>query len=369
MQSGSRTRATISTAAVNDGLTEVYQLMADQRMGEARVRVDELLRAAESTENPGLVADVLQATIYVAQREGNFAAAEQDARRLMGLLDTNPAGQAAAWAMLGESLNEQGQFEGAAEAFRQALALNESTGGSAMDRAVWLNHLAIVRGSQGRFAEGEELFRRAVEVATDNNLDEARIVASANLARNLYQQGRHAEAEAGLRQAVEDVRATEGETAINYGIGVANLAIELQAQGRHLEALTGLRQALGVLERSRGRDHADNVLTINALAQSVAAVDGPNAAAGLYREAVDISRATRLPGHPQTTAVTADLAKNLLATGQDSAALGLLRDLADVVHDRASAVTRLNATQAAAEFDRTRSLFRLQVQAAWEAAF
>ncbi len=346
-----------------------YALLNGGQLDEARGLADRLRRQAEQLGDDGLMIQVLSILADLAMRDGDFVVAEQHARHLLPLMSDYPDAEAAAWATLGEALREQGRFDDAAEALRRALDMNAAHGASPQNEANWLNHLAILRGDQGRFGEGEELFRRAVEVAEMHDLEEARIVASANLARNLYQQSRHAEAEAGLRQAVENVRNREGEASINYGIGVANLAIELQAQGRHAEALPGLRQALGVLQRARGRDNADNVLTINALARSIEVVEGPTAALPLYREAVAISQATRLPGHPQTATVTTDLAKTLLASGQPEPAIEVLRDLADAVFGRATAATRVNATQAAAEFDRTRSLFRLQVQAAWDLAF
>jgi eukaryotic-like serine/threonine-protein kinase len=154
---------------------------------------------------------------------------------------------------LADVLSRRGRFAGAEMFYQEALAvLPEDDAGFASA----LMGLAHVWAEQNRFAEAEQLQRRALElgqslaanrvhVHLDNLYNSAGIV--------LDSQGRLAEAEAMLRQALD--RARREGTSPNLAVGLKNLAHVLQRQERWEEAQDLQRQALEAARQIYGEDH------------------------------------------------------------------------------------------------------------------
>ena len=111
--------------------------------------------------------------------------------------------------------------------------------------------LTEVYEQQGRFADGERLLRRMLEVRL-RTLDPASawaITARNNLAQAIQLQGRVVEATALLRENAERMRATHQERTPSYSIGLNNLASLLEQAGDNATALAMFNEVLQNAER------------------------------------------------------------------------------------------------------------------------
>jgi tetratricopeptide (TPR) repeat protein len=259
------------------------------------------------------------------------------------------------------ALDAQGRYDEAAGSLTIAIAAFEQRGADGRPGlAEALNTLGQVRTSQQLYPQAEALYRRGLEVAADDPFETS--VINANLGWNLDRQGRYAEAEPLLRQAVIDIRAHEGRETRNYGFTLGNLAGDLQAQGRHAEALPLLKKGYESLARIIGPNHPAIGWTVNALAGSTAVVEGPNAAEPWFRQGLDLARRMP-PGHPQATERAEDFSRILLKAGRPGDALEVLRPAGQAALSRVGSAGETVQSQHA--FDRSRALFRLTVEAAW----
>lgn len=260
-------------------------------------------------------------------------------------------------------LDAQGRYDEAAAVLDAAIAAFELQGPAGRAGvAEALNTLGQVRTSQQLYVQAEAIYRRGLEVAADDPFETS--VINANLGWNLDRQGRYAEAEPLLRQAVIDIRAHEGRETRNTGFTLGNLAGDLQAQGRQAEALPLLRKSYESLSRTIGPEHPAIGWTVNALAGAVAAVEGPSASETWFRQGIDLARRRMPPGHPQATERAEDFSRVLLKAERPADALDVLRPAGQAALSRAGGAGETVQSQRA--FDRSRSLFRLTVEAAWD---
>ena len=273
--------------------------------------------------------------------------------------DGNPLQQ------LALALDAQGRYDEAAAVLDAAIAAFELQGAAGRaGLAEALNTLGQVRTSQQLYVQAEALYRQGLQVAADDPFETS--VINANLGWNLDRQGRYAEAEPLLRQAVIDIRAHEGRETRNTGFTIGNLAGDLQAQGRQAEALPLLRKSYESLARTIGPEHPAIGWTVNALAGAVAAVEGPSASEPWFRQGIDLARRRMPPGHPQATERAEDFSRVLLKADRPADALDVLRPAGQAALSRAGSASETVQSQRA--FNRSRSLFRLTVEAAWDKA-
>ena len=293
---------------------------------------------------------------------GDFEGGLVDLRQAVAVRDPsdgNPLQQ------LALALDAQGRYDEAAAALDAAIAAYELQGDYGRPGlAEAINTLGQVRTSQQLYVQAEALYRRGLEVAADDPFETS--VINANLGWNLDRQGRYAEAEPLLRQAVIDIRAHEGRETRNTGFTLGNLAGDLQAQGRQAEALPLLRKSYESLARTIGPEHPAIGWTVNALAGAVAAVEGPSASEPWFRQGLDLARRRMPPGHPQATERAEDFSRVLLKAERPADALDVLRPAGQAALSRAGSASETVQSQRA--FNRSRSLFRLTVEAAWDKA-
>ena len=104
---------------------------------------------------------------------------------------------------LGRALRDQGRAAEAEESFRRALALAEEGGATAVSRGITMDMLGRALLDQGRAAEAEESFRRALALAEEGGgTAVSRGITMDNLGRALRDQGLVEEAEEALRRAL-----------------------------------------------------------------------------------------------------------------------------------------------------------------------
>ena len=320
-------------------------------------------RAVSLAENGGsnsMKTWVLTTRGRLKSEAGDFEGGLVDLRQAVATRDPddgNPLQQ------LALALDAQGRYDEAAAVLDAAIAAFELQGPAGRAGvAEALNTLGQVRTSQQLYVQAEAIYRRALEVAANDPFETS--VINANLGWNLDRQGRYAEAEPLLRQAVIDIRAHEGRETRNTGFTLGNLAGDLQAQGRQAEALPLLRKSYESLARTIGPEHPAIGWTINALAGAVAAAEGPSASEPWFRQGIDLAHRRMPPGHPQATERAEDFSRVLLKADRPADALDVLRPAGQAALSRAGGAGETVQSQRA--FDRSRSLFRLTVEAAWD---
>jgi tetratricopeptide (TPR) repeat protein len=149
---------------------------------------------------------------------------------------------------LARAIRDQGRAAEAETLFREALALQEAGGAAAISRGITLDNLARAIHDQGRAAEAEGLFRQALALAEEGGATAVwRGITLDNLARAILDQGRAAEAETLFRAALA-LKEEGGDTAVSRGVALHELARAIRDQGRAAEAETLFRQALALYE-------------------------------------------------------------------------------------------------------------------------
>jgi len=132
--------------------------------------------------------------------------------------------------------------------------------------------LGILRKRQGRFAEAEAAYRKALDIfAVRPDVDPRRpIIVKQNLALSLFDRNRYAEAEALLTEVVESYTKVSGEDSADVAWALNNLA-NVFRKGR--PAPEGLRKgreclerALDIRRRRLGDDHPETLRTSGNLA-------------------------------------------------------------------------------------------------------
>jgi tetratricopeptide (TPR) repeat protein len=147
---------------------------------------------------------------------------------------------------LGRAIRDQGRAAEAEETFRRALALAEEGGDTAVSRGITMHELGRAIRDQGRAAEAEKTFRRALALKEEGgDTAVSRGITVDNLGRAIRDQGRAAEAEESFRRALA-LAEEGGATAVSRGITMHNLGRAILDQGRAAEAEETFRRALAL---------------------------------------------------------------------------------------------------------------------------
>ena len=118
------------------------------------------------------------------------------------------------------------------------------------------NTVAFNLDAQGRYAEADPLYRKALDIHRaalgENHPDTA--TSYSNVASNLNAQGRYAEAEPLYRKALDIRRAVLGKCHPDTAQSYNNVASNLNAQGRYAEAERMAQNALTIAMSLRNRE-------------------------------------------------------------------------------------------------------------------
>lgn len=238
----------------------------------------------------------------------------------------------------GEAAQKRGDKFTATTSFDAALREAESFGPHDRRLAITLSWVAANHQAQGRLAEAENHFRRALAIreATDgpDHFEVSRILNS--IAVNYARQGRFAEAEPLWTRAIAIAEKTYGPDHLSVATGLNSLGHLKYQQGRYAEAEALHLRALAIREKARGPEHALLVADLGGLA-------------ALYFKTGDFAKAesfsTRLltlrekllgPDH-------ADVAKSLYELGDVRRAQGRL-DVAEALYLRALQILKSKST-------------------------
>jgi len=250
---------------------------------------------------------------------------DEGARRIQVELDGEPELRATMMLVIGDSFAAVGAFDRAAVLVESGLELR--TGLFAPDDEEVLEatlQLAILYRDMGRLDEAGELFEHSMSTALKQRMTgELRPSILNDYGILLREQGRPAEAEVMYRRALA-IRRREGSMSTQEGARTLNnLAMAVREGGRLDEAETLLSEVLAIQRMVLVKPHVDIATTLNNLAAVVRRQGELQKAEELYREALEQRRRIHGDTHPDVAQSLNNLATVLYYQGDlDGAAEG-----------------------------------------------
>jgi CHAT domain-containing protein/tetratricopeptide (TPR) repeat protein len=205
----------------------------------------------------------------------------------------------------------QGKYAQAEEAYKRALAIRENAlGKDHPDVADTLDNLAIVYEALGKYADAEGLSKRALAIrektAGQNPLPLARNLN--NLATVYEAQGKYIDAEKLYKRALTIKEKALGADKPTVAATLDNLALVYEEQGRYADAEVLSKRALAIYEKALGKDNLDVADNLNNLALVYQAQGKYIDAEGLHKRALAIKEKAIGADHPNFAATLTNLA-------------------------------------------------------------
>jgi len=228
---------------------------------------------------------------------------------------------------LGDFYRRRGQGAQAEALLLRALALREKLLG-AEDPAVSavLVSLALLKSSQGKYAEAEAPARRAHaihEKLGQKNLEAAQALGTLGWIERLKED--LPEAQGMLEQAVAITEKLRGPADAIGATEMNNLALVYKAEGRTVRAEQVLRQVLEIRIRAQGPEHPDVAITLNNIAGLLSQRWQVEEAEKLLTRALRIFEKAFGTSHIQVGNTLNSLAMNHLAKNEAKKAEPLMR--------------------------------------------
>ncbi len=156
----------------------------------------------------------------------------------------------------GISVNRPQEEADAIAAFKSAIAYRETLTDLTL-LATSLSYLGLLYELQGRYAEAEPILLQALDILQRQLGDDHPNVATSlsNLAGLYELQGRHAEAEPLLLQALDISQRQLGDDHPDVAQNLNNLALLYQSQGRYAEAEPLLLRSLEIKQKTLPQNH------------------------------------------------------------------------------------------------------------------
>jgi eukaryotic-like serine/threonine-protein kinase len=276
---------------------------------------------------------------------------------------------ATVWNATGNVRHARSQLEAAEAAFREALRIREAAlGPSHPETAIVLNNLGLLYTDAGRFEEGIEYSRQALEayLALHGDTPHLEVAYSTNnLASTLETAGRFDEAEPlylrsmEIREALLDsdhphvtqiknnlgtlyIRTGRLEEAVpllaevvathrrrglepaDLGAGLNNYGTALHRSGRPAEAIDALRESEAIFVELQGSDAVVLAFPRQTLGDALAALVRTEEAEAVYRSALDVRERGLPEDHPNVAFTRNKLGTFLLDEGRLAEAEALL---------------------------------------------
>lgn len=268
------------------------------------------------------IAGVLNHLSELEQLRGNLEEAEQLARRSLGILEALVDREGVVLPHVGDvdadtatalvdvycdamnqlatALRARGLYDEAESPYLHALGLLERTfGPHSTEVGDALNALAVLYKYRGEYDRAESLYQRARKIAEAAGDDELLSSVLYNLAGLAHGRGRYAEGEPLARRALELAQELMGEDHPRTAVHMSTLAAILDGLGKYGESEPLYRKALSIYRTVFGPRHPDVALNLNNLA-AIARERGDHAEAErLYRQALEIREEALGPCHPQ----------------------------------------------------------------------
>ena len=236
---------------------------------------------------------------------------------------------------LGIALQQANRPADAETAYRGALAIRDSLGAPAGQRAKLLVNVAGSLQDQLRFDSAAALYDRAVELTRlETTVDTAALADLLNQqARLAMRMGNDVRATELTGQIVDLQRAMLGPGHPRLAFDLVNYGAMLVRTGQDSAAEPVLREAIDIAERTVGPDdriamEAKQVLG-NALARLGRAVEGER----LLAEAVEGKRVLLGPAHPQFASALSTHAEVLAGLGRMEEAIARFREASEIARN------------------------------------
>ncbi|MGZ3488682.1 MAG: tetratricopeptide repeat protein, partial [Isosphaeraceae bacterium] len=202
-----------------------------------------------------------------------------------------------------EALWTQGKYAQAQPLFEKALEIDRRLlTDDHPDTADCYNNLAMNLNDQGKYAVAQPLFEKALEInrrlLTDNHPDTA--TSYNNVAYNLEAQGKYAQAQPLYEKALEIRRRLLTDDHPHTAQSYNNVALNLNAQGKYALAQPLFEKALEIYRRRLSDDHPHTAASYYNVAYNLNAQGKYAAAQPLYEKALEIRRRRLTDDHPDT---------------------------------------------------------------------
>ena len=163
---------------------------------------------------------------------------------------------------------------------------------------------------QGKYAEAEPLLKRLLSIAEKALGPEHPTVATAldNLAEPYRAQGRYTEAEPLYKRSLSIREKALGPDHLDVATSLNNLAMLYQFQGRYAEAEPLYKRSLSIREKALGPDHPDVATSLNNLALLYQFQGRYGEAEPLLKRALSILEKAQGPDHPAVATALNNLA-------------------------------------------------------------
>ena len=252
---------------------------------------------------------------------GQFSEAVQHYEQAVAIYRESGAGNHSnvfkAYNNIGGSLVQMGRYGEALRYYSLALAGYGANHDSQADAIDLRANMGVCLMAQGRFAEAEVILREAVDQSQQRfgRQHPSAVAATTNLTLCLIDQKRYRDAELLLRPLIESLLKLDTD---NHMLATAynNLAGSLIGQDLYADAESALRTAATIETKIFRPDHPVHGYTAANLAHSLSG-QGKNAdAEHAYRAALSVSRRTSGEGSLATIDCRIGLALHLLAQGR-----------------------------------------------------
>jgi CHAT domain-containing protein/Tfp pilus assembly protein PilF len=210
----------------------------------------------------------------------------------------------------------QGRFADAEPLYKRAVEISErSLGPDHPQVAASLNNLATLYVDQGRYVDAEQLFKQVLAMRERAfGPDHPQVAGSLSNLATLYRElNRNADAEPLFKRALEISERALGSDHPNITQSLTNLATLYVEQGRYADAEPLYKRSLAISEKTLGPDHPDVGQPLNNLAV-LYKKQGRYADAELFlKRALTIAEQALGPDHPDVAVPLTNLAALYLA--------------------------------------------------------
>ena len=322
---------------LRDELTRARALITAGRYTDARPLLDDLHARVGPLEYPPVEAEILEQRAHLADLQGEFPRAVEDATRAYELAlvagSTVVAVESVATLLFVTGVRQSNLEVGRTWA-SSALALARRVDPGGAKEGMILNGLGMLAYRAGDFVGATAYFERALPMIVAARGEEHEMTATTvdHLGVMLDEQGRYAEAEPYFRRALAIQTAVFGDDHPQRTASMDNLALCLQMQGRNEDSRDMHLQALELRRRMLGPQHPDTALTENNLGWDYMGLEEIDTAAEHFARALAGFEATFGPEHPRVAMAAESLA--LAETAREH------YDEAEALHRRALAVRR-----------------------------
>jgi tetratricopeptide (TPR) repeat protein len=315
-----------------------WTLESEGRLEEARAACREALRIIEGCEGADSLdtANILNDLADIEKGLQEFHAALTTTERALVIENTHAytaKDETAArvrlrtLSSLGEILRTLGDYKGAEENLKHALAIAAAEFGEGSEESAHaLNGLAVLYKYCGRFDEGIALYREALRAVValhgERSLDTHTIYH--NIGGILFSKGDFASADEPGRTAWEIARLHLGENDTRTMADAMAYAAILDGLERYDESEAIYRRALGVYEQEFGGEHYEVAATLHNLGAVLSVRGNYGEAEHHYRKALAIKEKVLGTDNPDVALSLINLGSLLNATERRTEAVPLL---------------------------------------------